>query len=135
MDDSEPTPIAVAVVQHAGRVLVGRRPAGVPLAGLEEFPGGKIRRGDTSAEAAARECLEETGLAVRIGDQLAEVVYRYDHGSVRLHFLAAEPLDGAAEPRAPFRWVPLGELVAEEFPRANAKVIHVLRGQHRRARN
>src|SRR5262249_17180878 len=42
-----PTQIAIAVVECAGRYLIGQRPAGVPLAGLWEFPGGKIKPGET----------------------------------------------------------------------------------------
>ena len=101
MPSPHPTPIAVAVVRHAGRVLIGRRGAGVPLAGLWEFPGGKVREGETAEEAAARECLEETGLAVHIAGTLAEVVHPYEHGPLRLCFLAAEPVDPAVVPRGP----------------------------------
>ena len=64
---SEPVSIAVAVVQHAGTVLIGRRAPEAPLGGLWEFPGGKVGPDETPGEAAARECREETGLAVRIG--------------------------------------------------------------------
>jgi 8-oxo-dGTP diphosphatase len=129
MSSPDPTPIAVAVVQHEGRVLIGRRPAGVPLAGLWEFPGGKVRPGETAQQAAARECLEETGLAVRIAGAYPKVVHHYEHGSVRLHFFAAEPVDAAAEPSGPFVWVPVRELGRYEFPAANAAVVGRLLSQ------
>ena len=47
-----PTPIAVAVVRYDGKFLIGRRPEGVPLAGLWEFPGGKVHAGETPEAAA-----------------------------------------------------------------------------------
>ena len=53
MSPSIPVLVAVAVVEHASKVLVGRRPAGKPLAGLWEFPGGKVLPGETPEEAAA----------------------------------------------------------------------------------
>jgi 8-oxo-dGTP diphosphatase len=126
MSSLDSRPIAVAVVQHRGRVLIGRRPAGVPLAGLWEFPGGKVRQGETAQQAAARECLEETGLAVRIVRAYPEAVHQYEHGSVRLHFFAAEPMDAAAEPSGPFVWVPVAELGRYQFPPANAAVLRRL---------
>lgn len=58
-----PTPIAIAVVQHADQFLIGQRPAGLVLSGYWEFPGGKIQLGETPEAAAVRECLEETGLS------------------------------------------------------------------------
>src|SRR5947209_7478611 len=60
------TQIAIAVVEQDGRFLVGRRPAGVPLAGLSEFPGGKIEPQETAEAAAVRECFEETGIVVEV---------------------------------------------------------------------
>lgn len=123
MPTPAPTPIAVAVVTHAGRALIGRRARGAALGGLWEFPGGKVLPGETPPQAAARECLEETGLAVRIKGLLAKAGHAYAHGPVRLHFFAAEPLEPAAPPRRPFRWVPIDELHEYEFPEANRPVI------------
>jgi 8-oxo-dGTP diphosphatase len=123
MSSTEPTPIAIAVVVHAKRVLVGRRPADAPLAGYWEFPGGKVQEGELPSDAAARECREETGLTIRVGPAYAEVVHQYKHGRVRLHFFAGTPDNAAAEPLAPFRWVPLADLAKYRFPEANREVI------------
>lgn len=123
---SQPIPIAVAVVEHAGCFLIGRRAEGVPLAGLWEFPGGKIQPGESPEQAAARECLEETGLVVRVGEPYPEVVHQYDHDRVRLYFFHCAPHDPSAGPRGPFRWVPPEELVRYEFPAANAALVAYL---------
>jgi 8-oxo-dGTP diphosphatase len=121
---SQQTPsIAVAVVRRHDQVLIGRRPAGVPLAGLWEFPGGKVLEGEDPRAAAARECLEETGLAVRIGRPYADVVYPYEHGTLRLHFFAATPLEPAQTPRKPFHWVAIANLQSYRFPPANAGIL------------
>ena len=123
-----PTPIAIAVVEREGRFLIGQRPAGVPLAGLWEFPGGKIQPGETPEEAAVRECREETGLPVIPLFAYPEHVEHYDHGPVHLHFIACrlvEPAQSVA--KAPFRWVPRGELAAFEFPSGNAGLLRMLR--------
>lgn len=134
MNPHDPLPIAVAVVLSEGRVLIGRRPEGVPLAGLWEFPGGKVAQGETASEAAARECREETGLAVEVGELDLEVVHSYPHGRLKIGFFPARPLDPAAEPRLPFRWVRLGDLPDYSFPPANAGMIARLTGRPQNTR-
>ena len=126
--NDQPVAIAVAVVEHDGRFLIGRRPDGVALAGLWEFPGGKVRAAETPQEAAARECLEETGLAVRIGAAYPEVLHRYEHGLLRLDFFAAAPIDPDQQPAEPFRWVAREELRDYEFPPANEALVRQLVG-------
>jgi 8-oxo-dGTP diphosphatase len=56
--------VAVALIDLDGRVLVQRRPAGKMLAGLWEFPGGKIEPGETPEAALVRELAEELGIVV-----------------------------------------------------------------------
>ena len=56
--------VAVALIDADARVLVQRRPAGRPMAGLWEFPGGKIEPGETPEGALVRELREELGIAV-----------------------------------------------------------------------
>ena len=55
---------AVALVDVDGRVLLAQRPAGKPMAGLWEFPGGKVREGETPEVALIRELGEELGIDV-----------------------------------------------------------------------
>jgi 8-oxo-dGTP diphosphatase len=55
---------AVALVDADGRVLLAQRPAGKPLAGLWEFPGGKVNPGETPETALIRELAEELGINV-----------------------------------------------------------------------
>jgi len=129
MDRTDPIPIAVAVVRRGDEVLIGRRPQGQPLAGLWEFPGGKVREGESPSEAAARECREETGLDIRVGPLHLEVDHTYRHGRVRICFFAASPVDAAQEPRRPFRWVPRSELAHYAFPPANAAMLAKLRDE------
>ena len=75
-----------------------------------------------------RECLEETGLRVKVGRLRLCTRYRYPHGLVELHFHDCTPHDSAAEPAVEtgFRWVPARELAALRFPEANEAVIEQL---------
>ncbi|MET3435686.1 (deoxy)nucleoside triphosphate pyrophosphohydrolase [Sphingomonas sp. 1185] len=56
--------VAAALVDGEGRVLLQQRPAGKTLAGLWEFPGGKLEPGESAEEALVRELHEELAIAV-----------------------------------------------------------------------
>jgi 8-oxo-dGTP diphosphatase len=126
IDPSRPVEIALAVVRRADQVLIGPRPQGTFLAGLWEFPGGKVQPQESPEEAAVRECREETGMEIELRGQLATVENEYAHGRVRLEFFAAEPLDPSQRPAAPFRWVPIADLARFRFPPANRAVLKSL---------
>jgi 8-oxo-dGTP diphosphatase len=125
---SAPQRIGIAIVEHAGRYLVGIRPEGVPLAGYAEFPGGKCEADEPTDACAVRECHEETGLAVAPVRLLQQVTHTYPHGTVELSFWLCRPVSAdidAAEHHG-FRWVSSEQLAALRFPEANAGVIALL---------
>lgn len=74
--------VAAALVDDGGRILVQRRPEGKAMAGLWEFPGGKVEVGETPEGALVRELNEELGIAV-------------DPKHLQSACFASEPLDGA----------------------------------------
>lgn len=130
MPDGDPQsdfiPIAVAVVEHEGRVLIGQRGATGDLAGYWEFPGGKVHPGEEPAAAAARECLEETGQTIRVVHLEREVPFEYAHARLRIFFFAAEPEVPLVRPHEPFRWVPGAGLGNYVFPPANKAILSTL---------
>ena len=72
-----------AVIVEAGRVFCTQRGTG-PLAGLGEFPGGKVEPGETHQEALAREIREELGCAIDVGQEVARTEHRYPFADVTL---------------------------------------------------
>ncbi len=58
--------VACALVDGDGRVLLAQRPEGKSLAGLWEFPGGKVEQGETPEEALIRELAEELGIETKV---------------------------------------------------------------------
>ena len=123
-----PTQIAIAVVEHDNHFLIGLRPQGVALAGRWEFPGGKVHTGESPEQAAIRECLEETGLKVRVVGQYPTTVHDYTHDSVQLNFFRCVPAAPATNPASPFVWVPRVRLGDYQFPAGNADLLQQLIG-------
>ena len=127
------TRVAIAVVEQGGCFLIGQRPEGIPLAGLWEFPGGKIQPGESNEAAAVRECLEETGIRVEAVLHLLSVGHEYSHGIVALEFVGCRPASDQCEtPMQPFRWVPHAALSNYEFPAANAAILELIQSATRR---
>ena len=60
--------VAAALIGDGGRVLLQRRAAGRAMAGLWEFPGGKVEEGETPEAALTRELQEELGIGVEVSD-------------------------------------------------------------------
>jgi 8-oxo-dGTP diphosphatase len=116
--------VAIAVLRREGRILVRRRREGEHLAGLWEFPGGKIRRGESALDAARREVCEEMGIEAIGLEEWACVAHHYDDRSVSLHVFEGscsgepEPADGAS-----FAWVTPEELAELPIPDANRALV------------
>lgn len=76
--------MAGVITDTRGRILLARRGAGRELAGLWEFPGGKIEPGETAEAALARELAEELGIGVEVGEPLMVVPHRTPSRLLRL---------------------------------------------------
>jgi 8-oxo-dGTP diphosphatase len=112
-----------------GRVLLMQRLPGKHLAGLWEFPGGKIEAGETVARALLRELDEELGIEVLDAAPLISLPWRYPEKSVRLHACRVTAWRG--EPRAreghPLLWVGLRDMDVAAMPPADAPIVAALR--------
>jgi 8-oxo-dGTP diphosphatase len=100
------------VIVADGRVLACERSAPPEVAGRWEFPGGKVEPGETDAAALARECSEELGVRVEVGERVGPDV-PLAHGRAVLRVFAVRVLEGG-EPRAlehrDMRWLGIDEL-------------------------
>ncbi len=85
---------AAALIDADGRVLLAERPAGKPMAGMWEFPGGKVEPGETPEAALIRELREELGIDVAVSC-LAPLTW------VRPDRLGDYPMPPADEPLVP----------------------------------
>jgi 8-oxo-dGTP diphosphatase len=119
--------VVAAVIERGDRLLVTRRQAGVHLAGLWEFPGGKIDAGETHVEALRREIREELDSDVTVGALVLATTHAYPDKIVTLYFYRCSLL---GEPRPllgqQMRWVERDELPTLGFPPADEELIRVL---------
>ncbi len=120
--------IALALVWRDGRLLVTRRPEGVHLAGYWEFPGGKIKVGESVEHAAEREVVEEVGIRCRARELRPSLSYAYPERRVVLHPVDCAWLEGEARLMgvSAARWVTAAELGEYAFPPANAALLERL---------
>ena len=92
--------VAVGILmQEDGSFLMTSRPAGKVYAGYWEFPGGKIERGETLADALRRELIEEIGITIGAVHPWKEQMVDYPHALVRLHFCKVHAWSGVFEMR------------------------------------
>ena len=116
--------VVAAVVERQDCFLVTRRPAGVHLEGLWEFPGGKIEAPESHADALSREMREELGTAVTVHELLFEVAHDYGDRTIALYFYRCTLL-GTPRPLLgqEMRWVARDELKSLKFPPADDELI------------
>ena len=123
--------VAVALVDVDGRVLLAERPAGKPMAGLWEFPGGKVRQGETPEAALIRELKEELGIDVT-ASCLAPFTFA-SHGYQDFHLLmplyVCRRWQGMVTPHEGQRlaWVRPARLADYPMPPADKPLVAMLR--------
>jgi 8-oxo-dGTP diphosphatase len=123
--------IVAGILERRGRFLLCRRQAGSHLAGTWEFPGGKIRPGESLEEALKRELDEEVGIGFRESVLLHVEEHIYPDRKVSLYFCLC--LDPSGEPISregqEIRWLSLEEIASVETPPANRRVLGLLKEQ------
>jgi 8-oxo-dGTP diphosphatase len=119
--------VVAAIIEEGAAFLLTRRQHGVHLAGLWEFPGGKIDQGETHEAALAREIREELDADVDVGELVFDVTHAYDDRTVALYFYRCT-LRGQPRPLLgqEMRWVPRAELASLGFPPADKELITLL---------
>ena len=122
--------VACALVDADGRVLIAQRPEGKPMAGLWEFPGGKVEPGETPEETVIRELREELGIDTKV-ECLAPLTFA-SHAYERFHllmpFYVCRRFFGIPRPHEGqvIKWVRPGNLRDYPMPPADAPLIPFL---------
>ena len=124
--------VAVGVIKNnKNQVLLSRRSSNVHQAGLWEFPGGKLKPGETLREALSRELNEELGLTVNSAEPLIKIYHDYEKYSVLLdvwhvdswEFDLSDHNGQYGKEDQEIEWVNISSLGARGFPAANKPII------------
>ncbi len=124
--------VAGAVFDPTGRVLIAQRPAGKPLAGRWEFPGGKLHPGETPYAGLVRELREELGIEVSAAERRLRYPHSYPDRVVWLDLWTVTAWSG--EPRGldgqALRWLEPARLYDAGILEADAPMIDALNSAH-----
>lgn len=103
---SGPIEVVCGLIEHEGTVLVCRRPPGKHLAGLWEFPGGKVESKESKEAALIRELAEELHIQVSVTGALPAVDWADDQVHIRLHPFLCQLESGTPHPaeHSEIRW-------------------------------
>ncbi len=122
---------AVALIDADGRVLLAQRPAGKSMAGLWEFPGGKVEAGETPEAALIRELHEELGIDTWTSclAPLTFASHAYPDFHLLMPLFACRRWQGIATPREGqvLKWVRARDLADYPMPPADIPLIPILR--------
>jgi 8-oxo-dGTP diphosphatase len=133
MSDTQPLilVVAAALVDPDGRVLIAQRPEGKNMAGLWEFPGGKIESGERPEEALIRELQEELGITVKEPCLAPFTFASHTYGGFHLlmPLYICRRWEGTPSPllHAALRWVRPRDMAGYPMPAADLPLIPMLR--------
>lgn len=121
--------VVAALIWRGDRFLACQRPAHKARGLLWEFVGGKVEPGETKEEALVRECREELGVTVRVGEVFTELTHVYPDLTVHLTLFHAAIPEG--EPQKlehnDLRWITVGEMDDYPFCPADETILRKLR--------
>ncbi len=124
-------PVAAGIIIKDGKIFIARRSRpGDPLASTWEFPGGKIRPGESPEECLKRELFEELNITVEVREYVGECIYHYPHVSIRLMAYRCSWVSGELKltEHEAFAWVSPGDLAGYNLSPADMiiaeKLVH-----------
>lgn len=122
---------AVALVDRDGRVLLAQRPEGKSMAGLWEFPGGKVEDGETPEAALIRELHEELGIDTWQSclAPLTFASHSYDTFHLLMPVFVCRKWEGTAQPKEgqTLKWVRVRDMRDYPMPPADIPLVAMMR--------
>lgn len=122
------TEVVAALLWQGDRFLACQRPAHKARGLLWEFVGGKVEPGESKQEALIRECQEELGVTVSVGEVYLEVTHAYPDLTIHLTLFQASLLEGTPQPleHRQLRWITPAEIPEYPFCPADEVILEKL---------
>ena len=118
--------VACALIDADNRVLLAQRPEGKTLAGLWEFPGGKVEPDETPEAAVVRELREELGIHAQVGPEIGRYEFQYQ-GRWPIMLMFYRVVEFSGEPKnldfEQILWVPREKLADYDFLEGDAEFL------------
>lgn len=120
--------IAAGIIWRDQEFLICKRPVGGLLGGLWELPGGKVKNGESLAEAVIREIREEVDMNVRVENYIGAIRHAYSHFSIQLHIFHCAYSSGTPQTIGctEYQWIHWEDIPRFPFPRANHKLFSLI---------
>lgn len=117
-----------AVIVSEGHVLCTQRGGDGPLAGLWEFPGGKVESDEAPRAALVREIREELLCEIEVGERVTTTTHEYDFATVTLTTFYGAVVDGSPSltEHTEMRWLPPGVLSTLEWAPADIPAVRLV---------
>jgi A/G-specific adenine glycosylase len=118
--------IAVGLIWKENKILISKRHSNAMLGGLWEFPGGKIKKGESAKECVKREIKEELSVNVSVGKKIDTIKHAYTHFTIELtaYHCQYESGEAARVDCADFKWIKTRQIDSLPFPKANHKIFN-----------
>lgn len=125
--------VVAALIWKDDKFLICQRPENKVLGLLWEFVGGKVENGETKEQALIRECREELGITLSIGEVFMDVIHEYPDFTVHMTLFNASIAEG--EPQKlehnDIRWITVHEIPQFDFCPADEKILKRLQHVNR----
>lgn len=123
------TEVVAALIWDHNKFLVCQRPSHKPRGLLWEFVGGKVEPDETKEGALIRECREELGITVRVGEVFMELTHEYPDMTVHLTLFCADISRGIPQciEHNAFRWITTAQIDELEFCPADTEILSKLK--------
>ena len=121
--------VACAIIEHDGKILAVQRSELMNLPLKWEFPGGKIKQGESPEQCVVREVSEELNLQIEVGQSLPSVSYDYHDFSVTLYPFLCAMVSGeiTLHEHKAMRWLSTHELWSLDWLAADFPIISAYR--------
>ena len=117
--------VVAALIWNEDKFLICQRPATKARALMWEFVGGKVEKGETKEEALIRECKEELGITLNVGDIFMEVIHEYPDITIRLTLFNATIAAGIPQmlEHNDIKWITPSEIPNYQFCPADEEIL------------